>query len=68
MFVNLPLLVKLPILVAGLLFDWLGRRADQRALLKATDDLSASPADMLSDIGISRDDIETARWSGRRVA
>lgn len=67
MFVNLPLLVKLPIVVAGPLVDWLGRRADQRALLKATDDLSGSPAEMLSDIGISRDDIETARWSARKL-
>ncbi|PBC03979.1 hypothetical protein CK220_12770 [Mesorhizobium sp. WSM3860] len=69
MLVNLPMLMNLPIVVAGPLVDWLGRRADQKARLKATDDLSESPDDMLSDIGISRDDIETARWrSSRRVS
>ncbi|AZO75036.1 MAG: hypothetical protein E5V92_01880 [Mesorhizobium sp.] len=68
MLVNLPVLMNLPLVVAGPLVDWFGRRADQKALLKATDDLSDSPDDMLSDMGISRDDIETARWrSSRRV-
>lgn len=65
MLVNLPMLMNLPLVVAGPVVDWFGRRADQRALLKATDDLSDSPDDM----GISRDDIETARWrSSRRVS
>ncbi|MER8917016.1 hypothetical protein NKI32_24675 [Mesorhizobium sp. M0761] len=34
-------------------------RAEQKALLKATNELSESPDDVLSDIGISRDDITT---------
>ncbi|MDX8537336.1 MULTISPECIES: DUF1127 domain-containing protein [Mesorhizobium] len=62
MLVNLPMLVTLPLVVVGPLVDWLGRRADQKAQLKATDELSESPDDILSDIGISRDDIETMRW------
>ncbi|RAZ72403.1 hypothetical protein DPM35_29090 [Mesorhizobium atlanticum] len=41
--------------LAGSLVGWLGRRADQKAQLKATDELSELPDDMLSDIGISRD-------------
>ena len=60
---NLPLVG-----IAGPLVDWLGRRADQKAQLKATDELSGSPDDMLSDIGISRDDIETARRRSSRVS
>ena len=51
------MLVKLPLVAVGPLVDWLRRRAEQKALLKATDELSESPDDMLSDIGISRDDI-----------
>ncbi|ESX26507.1 hypothetical protein X765_22050 [Mesorhizobium sp. LSHC440B00] len=41
-------------------------RAEQKALLKATDELSESPDDMLSDIGISRDDITTFAFRSRR--
>ena len=54
------MLVKLPLIAVGRLVDWLRRRAEQKALLKATDELSESPDDMLSDIGISRDDITSA--------
>jgi uncharacterized protein YjiS (DUF1127 family) len=57
MLANLPLAVGL---------DWLRRRAEQRALLKATDELSRSRDDMLSDIGISRDDIAYAFRSRER--
>ncbi|RJT36121.1 DUF1127 domain-containing protein [Mesorhizobium waimense] len=63
MLVNLPLVA-----VVGPLVDWLDRRAEQKAQLKAMDELSDAPDDMLSDIGISRDDIETTRLrSSRRV-
>ena len=62
MLVNLHMLVNLPLVVVGPVVAWLGRRADQKAQLKTTDELSESPDDMLSDIGISRDDIETMRW------
>ena len=61
--------VKLPLVAVGLLVDWLRRRAEQKALLKATDELSESPDDMLGDIGISRDDITYAFHScGRSSA
>ena len=50
------MLVKLPLVLVGPLIDWLRRRAQQKALLKTTDELSQSRDDMLSDIGISRDD------------
>jgi uncharacterized protein YjiS (DUF1127 family) len=53
------MLVKLPLVAVSPLADWLRRRAEQKAQLKATDELSESPDDMLSDIGISRDDITT---------
>ncbi|RWL49120.1 hypothetical protein EN852_034070 [Mesorhizobium sp. M2E.F.Ca.ET.209.01.1.1] len=62
MLVNLHMLVNLPLVVVGPVVAWLCRRADQKAQLKATDELSESPDDLLSDIGISRDDIETMRW------
>jgi len=48
------MLVKFP------LVEWLRRRAERKALVKATDELSESRDDMLSDIGISRDDITYA--------
>ncbi|WP_192182600.1 DUF1127 domain-containing protein [Mesorhizobium amorphae] len=53
------MLVNLPLVAVGPLVDWLDRRADQKARLKAMDELSDAPDDMLSDIGISRDDITT---------
>ncbi|MER9726037.1 MULTISPECIES: hypothetical protein [unclassified Mesorhizobium] len=59
MLLNLPRLVNLPLVAVGPLADWVRHRAEQKALLKATDELSESPDDMLSDIGISRDDITT---------
>jgi len=59
MLVNLPMLVNLSLVAVVPLADWLRHRAEQKALLKATDELSVSPDDMLSDIGISRDDITT---------
>ena len=63
-----PMLVNLPLVAVGPLVDWLSRRAEQKAQLKAMDELTESPNDLLSDIGISRDDIETTRLrSGRRV-
>ena len=56
--------VKLPLVAAGL--DYLRRRAERKKRLKATDELSRSRDDMLSDIGISRDDIAYAfRSRGR---
>lgn len=62
------MLVNFPLVAVGPLVDWRRRRADQKAQLKATDELSESPDDLLSDIGISRDDIETTRWRpSRRV-
>ena len=51
------MLVKIPFIAIGPLIDWLRRRREQRAMLMATDELSHSRDDMLSDIGISRDDI-----------
>ena len=54
------MLVKLPLLVVGPLIDWLRRRTEQKARLQTTDELSQSRDDMLSDIGISRDDITYA--------
>ncbi|ESZ70694.1 hypothetical protein X727_13845 [Mesorhizobium sp. L103C119B0] len=72
MLVNLPMLLNLPLVVVGPLADWLQHRAEQKAQLKATDELSESPDDMLSDIGICRDDITHAfhscgRSSARRA-
>ena len=54
------MLMKLPVVQVGPLAEWLNRGAERRALLKGTDELSHSTNDMLSDIGISRDDIESA--------
>jgi uncharacterized protein YjiS (DUF1127 family) len=54
------MLVNLPLIAVGPLADWLRHRAEQKALLKTTAELSESPDDMLSDIGISRDDITHA--------
>jgi uncharacterized protein YjiS (DUF1127 family) len=66
MLVNLPTIV--PLVAVGPLVDWLGHRAEQRAQLKTMDELTESPDDLLSDIGISRDEIETTRLlSGRRT-
>ncbi|BCG94110.1 hypothetical protein [Mesorhizobium sp. 131-2-1] len=62
------MLVNLSLVAVGPLVDWLSRRAEQKAQLKAMDELTKSPNDLLSDIGISRDDIETTRLrSSRRV-
>ena len=58
------MLVNLPRVAAGPLVNWLHRRAEQKALLKATYELSQSRDDMLRDIGISRDDITYAFRSG----
>ncbi|ESX12636.1 hypothetical protein X766_30350 [Mesorhizobium sp. LSJC255A00] len=52
------MLVNLPLVAVAPLADWV-HRAEQKALLKATDGLSQSPDDVLGDIGISRDDITT---------
>jgi uncharacterized protein YjiS (DUF1127 family) len=60
------MLVKLAIVEVGRIAGWLHRRAERRALLKATDELSRSKDDMLSDIGISRDDITYAFHSRGR--
>ena len=54
------MLVKVPHVTVAPLVEWLRRRAEQKALLKATDELSESQDDMLSDIRISRDDITCA--------
>ncbi|ESZ68682.1 hypothetical protein X727_21335 [Mesorhizobium sp. L103C119B0] len=59
MLVNLPMLVNHPLVAVAPLADWIRDRAEQEALLKATDELSESPDDVLSDVGISRDDITT---------
>lgn len=67
MLVNVPMLLNLPLVVVGPLADWLHHRAKQKAQLKATVELSESPDDMLSDIGISRDDITNAFHSARRA-
>jgi len=52
--------VKFSLVAGSPIVDWLHRRAEQKAMLKATDELSESRDDMLSDIGLSRDDIEYA--------
>jgi uncharacterized protein YjiS (DUF1127 family) len=57
------MLVKLPLVAVGPLVDWLRRRAERKAQLKATDELSESRDDMLSDIGISRDELMCASRS-----
>ena len=63
---NLPMLVNLPLVAVGPLAVWLRHRAEQKALLKATDELSGSRDDMLSDIGITRDELMFAsRRRGR---
>jgi uncharacterized protein YjiS (DUF1127 family) len=49
--------VKVPLVAVGSFVDWLRRRREQWEMLRATDELSHSRDDMLSDIGISRDDI-----------
>lgn len=67
MLVNLPMLLNLPLVVVGPFVDWLDHRAEQKAQLKATDELSESPDDMLSDMGISRDDITTYALSSKRA-
>ena len=54
------MLTKLPAAEVGLIADWLHRRAERRAQLNATEELSQSRDDILGDIGISRDDIEHA--------
>ena len=62
------MLVKFPLVAIGRLVDWRRRRAEQKALLKATDELSGSRDDMLSDIGITRDELMFAslrRGKGR---
>lgn len=60
------MLVKFPLVAVGRLVDWRRRRAEQKALLKATDELSGSRDDMLSDIGITRDELMFAsRRRGR---
>jgi uncharacterized protein YjiS (DUF1127 family) len=48
---------KVSLVAIGPVVDWLRRRRERRAMSMATDDLSHSRDDMLSDIGISRDDI-----------
>lgn len=68
MLVNLPMIANLPLVAVGTLVDWRRRRAEQKTQLKTMDELTESPDDLLSDIGISRDDIETTRLrSSRRV-
>lgn len=62
------MLMKLPLVAVSPLVDWLSRRAEQKARLKAMDELTESPDDLLSDIGISRDDIETRRLLSSRRA
>lgn len=67
MLANLPMLLNLPLVTVGPLADWLRHRAEQKAQLKTTAELSESPDDMLSDIGISRDDITTYAFSSKRA-
>ncbi|CAN7442638.1 hypothetical protein [Mesorhizobium sp. LjNodule214] len=62
------MLMKLPLIAVSPLVDWLSRRAEQKARLKAMDELTESPDDLLSDIGISRDYIETRRLLSSRRA
>ncbi len=62
------MLMKLPLVAVSPLVDWLSRRAEQKARSKAMDELTESPDDLLSDIGISRDDIETMRLLSSRRA
>jgi len=62
------MLMKLPIVEMVPVADWLQRRAERRALVKATDELSHSRDEMLRDMGISRDDIEYAFRSQRSAS
>ncbi|HEV2901369.1 MAG TPA: DUF1127 domain-containing protein [Pseudaminobacter sp.] len=48
---------KLLSLIVDPFRGWLCRRAERKALLTATDELTHLPDDMLNDIGISRDEI-----------
>jgi uncharacterized protein YjiS (DUF1127 family) len=54
-------LVKLPLLSINSVVEWLRRRRERREMSMAADELSHSRDDMLSDIGVSRDDIINRR-------
>jgi hypothetical protein len=58
------MLIKLPLVTGGAIVDWLRRRAERKAQLNVTDELSQSQDDMLTDIGIARDDLTHAFRSG----
>ena len=60
--------INLTVVQVGPLAQWLNHRAERRALLKATDELSQSRDEMLRDMGISRDDIEYAFRSPRSAS
>jgi uncharacterized protein YjiS (DUF1127 family) len=54
-------LVKLPLLSINSVVEWLRRRRERREMAMAADELSHSRDDMLSDIGVSRDEIINRR-------
>jgi uncharacterized protein YjiS (DUF1127 family) len=54
------MLVKGPVVAVGSLIDWLRRRDERRAMLMAVDELNLSRDEMLSDIGITRDELVLA--------
>ena len=57
---------KFFLIVSKYVRDWLRLRAERKSMLMATDEISHSPDDVLSDIGISRDDIISASQNCRK--
>ena len=51
------MLVQRPAFSIGSFFDWLRRRGEHRAMLMTMDELSQSRYEVLSDIGITRDEL-----------
>ena len=52
------MLVKRPVFSIGSLNDWLRRRNEQRAALMTMGELSQSRYEILSDIGVTRDELD----------
>ncbi|WP_353640834.1 hypothetical protein [Mesorhizobium sp. WSM2239] len=56
---------KFLFIAVGPIRNWSRRRAEQKAMWLATDQLSRSPDELLNDIGILRDEITRASQSRR---